>query len=294
MERLACGALLVDKPPGPSSHDVVVRVRRLFGTRAVGHTGTLDPFASGLLVLVLGPATRLARWAEQRRKTYRASARLGQRTVSDDRTGDVLETGPPDRWPDRAAVEQALGSFVGTYSQRPPAYSAKRVGGIRSYRAARKGQAPLPLEPVAVTIHAVEVLEYQPPELTFRAEVGPGTYVRALGRDLGERLGLGAHLTELRRERIGPWRVEDAFPLAGLTGAEPLLAPAALVAELERIPLSSEEARLVRHGKDLDRPAAGPGMQAALYEGDELVAVARRVSHGWHPAVVLPSSNGSP
>lgn len=290
MARLACGALLVDKPPGPSSHDVVVRVRRLFGTRAVGHTGTLDPFASGLLVLVLGPATRLARWAEQRPKTYRATARLGQRTDTEDLTGSLLEAPAPDRWPDRAAVEDALRSFVGTYRQRPPAYSAKQVGGIRSYRIARQGQAPLPLPPVPVTIHAAEVLEYDPPRLTFRADVGPGTYLRALGRDLGERLGLGAHLTELRRERIGPWRVEEATPLAGLTGAEPLLSPGVLVEDLERIVLSSEEARLVRHGRDLDRPAAGAGEQAALYEGDELIAIARRVSHGWHPAVVLPIS----
>jgi tRNA pseudouridine55 synthase len=144
-----------------------------------------------------------------------------------------------------------------------------------------------------VAIHAIEVLEYDPPVLAFRVEVGPGTYVRALCRDLGEQLGLGAHLTELRRERIGPWRVEDAIPLAELTGAEPLLPPGALVEDLERIFLSPEEARLVRYGRDLDRPAAGAGMQAALYEGDELVAIARRVNHGWHPAVVLPSSNGS-
>jgi tRNA pseudouridine55 synthase len=288
VEREIAGVLLVDKPAGPSSHDVVARVRTLFHTRTVGHTGTLDPFATGLLILVLGSATRLARWAERRPKTYRAVARLGQTTETDDRTGAVREERTPAEWPERSRVESALRGFLGSYRQQPPAYSAKRVGGVRSYRAARRGQEPLQLAPVPVTVHAAELLDYAAPILTFRAEVGPGTYLRALARDLGERLGTGAHLTELRRERIGPWRVENATPLVALTGAEPLLAPASLVEDLARIELTAEEARLVRHGRDLERAGAETAMQAGLFQGDHLVAIAERVSRGWHPAVVLP------
>ena len=214
------GALLVDKPAGPSSHEVVARVRKLFGTRAVGHTGTLDPFASGLLVLVLGPSTRLARWAEQRPKTYRAVARLGQVTTTDDCTGEILEDSAGIGWPGQATVEQALEGFRGSQQQRPPAYSAKRLQGVRSYRAARRNGMTLELKPVSVTVFRIALLEWRPPFLTFRAEVSPGTYLRALARDLGSRLGTGAHLTELRREQVGPWRVELAHRLMELTGSE--------------------------------------------------------------------------
>ena len=277
----------MDKPAGPSSHDVVARVRRLFGTRAVGHAGTLDPFATGLLVLVLGPATRLVRWAERRRKTYQATARLGQNTTTDDATGAVTAEAAPSQWPSRADVIAALNRFTGTFDQQPPRYSARQVGGVRSYAAARRNQV-LDLPATQVTVCSLELLEYQPPSLTFRAEVSPGTYLRALARDIGRELGPGAHLTALRRERIGPWRVEQATPLSELTGRERLLPPEALVDELDRIPLTSDEAKLVRFGRDIERAAEVPSQEAGLYEGDRLVAVATRVAGGWHPAVVLP------
>jgi tRNA pseudouridine55 synthase len=141
-----------------------------------------------------------------------------------------------------------------------------------------------------VTVHQVEVLDWSPPLLTFRALVGTGTYLRALARDLGEHLGIGAHLVELRRERIGPWQVEQAHPLDDLTGAETLLPPEGLLDELGRIPVTADEARLIRHGRDIERTEPENGPEAGLYEGDRLVAVAQRVSHGWHPSVVLPES----
>jgi tRNA pseudouridine55 synthase len=264
---------------------VVARARRLFGTKTIGHTGTLDPFATGLLILVFGGATRLARWAERHRKSYRATLRLGVTTDTDDRTGEVMAERVPEEWPAAASVRTALQQLHGAQRQRPPAFSAKRVGGVRSYQLARRGKQPAPAAS-EVTVYRLELLRYAPPLVTLAAEVGPGTYIRALGRDLGELLGIGAHLTELRRERIGPWAVEQAHPLAGLTGREPLLPARELVSELPGVELAPEEVLLVGHGRDVPRaqPTAG---EAALLDAGRLVAVARAVPAGWHPAVVL-------
>ena len=278
----------MDKPDGPTSHDVVARARRLFGTRAVGHTGTLDPFATGLLILVFGGATRLARFAERHRKTYRAVIRLGVSTTTDDRTGAALEEKTPAAWPALEVVREALAGFGGEISQRPPAYSARRIGGERGYRLARRGSPALGVSG-PVTVHAIELLDYQPPLVSIRVEVSAGTYVRSLGRDFGECLGTGAHLVELRREAIGPWRVEQARPLGELTGREPLLAPRALVDDLPAVALDPDELRAVMHGRDIPRPGLLEG-EAALLEGERLVAVARATPLGWHPAVVLASS----
>lgn len=276
----------MDKPEGPTSHDAVTRARRLFRLRAVGHSGTLDPFATGLLVLVFGGATRLARWAERHPKTYRAVARLGVTTDTDDRTGSVIDDRTPATWPTRAELVAALEKLTGVHPQVPPAFSAKRVDGERSHRLARRGGRP-ELAPVDVVVHRIDLLEYAPPLVTFRAEVGPGTYIRALGRDLGESLGTGAHLTELRRERIGPWVVQDAVPLAQMTGAEPLLPPRTIVAGLPEVALSPEEALLVQHGRNILR-AGGTQGESALMLGNRLVAVASAAEAGWHPRVVLP------
>lgn len=275
----------MDKPDGPTSHDVVARARRLFHTKAVGHTGTLDPFATGLLILVFGGATRLARWAERHRKTYRAVLRLGATTDTDDRTGAVIEEQHPAEWPSTERLVEALAALTGPLTQRPPAYSAKRIDGERSFRLARRGHHPEPAA-VPVTVYSLELVEYAPPFVTVRAEVSAGTYIRALARDLGGRLGVGAHLTELRRERIGPWSVEDATPLAQVTGAEPLLPPRALVEDLTQVELSPDEVSAVGHGRDVLREGPTEG-EAALLEGNRLVAVARAAPNGWHPAVVL-------
>ncbi len=244
------GALLVDKPAGLSSHDVVARVRKRFGTRAVGHTGTLDPFATGLLVLVMGPATRLARWAARHRKTYWGVAKLGQTTTTDDRTGEVVQDRTIAAWPDAASVQEALVPFVGSYQQRPPVYSAKQVGGVRSYRAARTRGAAPELRAVTVKVYRLELLDWIPPLLTFRAEVGAGTYLRALARDLGDSLDLGAHLVDLRRERVGPWSVSEAHRLEDLTGR-----PAA--ASSRNAGGRSDPGRSHRGGSSRDRPRQG-------------------------------------
>lgn len=275
----------MDKPEGPTSHDVVARARRLFRLKAIGHTGTLDPFATGLLILVFGGATRLARWAERHSKSYRADLRLGIVTDTDDRTGAVVSEQTPEAWPTRRQVEAAMAGLTGPQLQRPPAYSAKRIEGERSHRVARRGGNPQP-EPVEVTVLSFELLEYAPPMLSFRADVSAGTYIRGLARDLGERLGTGAHLTGLRRERIGPWRVEQATPLGHLTGSEALLPARSLVGELPPVALSPEELVAVGHGRVVSRDGPTQG-EAALLDGDRLVAVARAVPSGWHPVVVL-------
>ena len=281
----------MDKPEGPTSHDVVARARKLFRTRAIGHTGTLDPFATGLLVLVFGGATRLARWAERHAKQYRTVVRLGRSTDTDDATGTTLAESSPGRWPTEAEIETALASLRGEQLQRPPAYSARKVGGERSHRLARRGERPEPA-PTPVTVHRLELVAVDGPRLTLDTEVSAGTYVRSLARDLGDRLGLGAHAETLRRTRIGPWSVEDAVPLAHLTGAEGLLPPLALLAGLPEVALSPEELAGVRVGRDVLREGPTQG-DAALLDAGRLVAVGRAVPQGWHPAVVLDGSGGA-
>jgi tRNA pseudouridine55 synthase len=285
--------LLVDKPAGMTSHDVVQQVRRRFGIRAAGHTGTLDPFATGLLVVLIGRATRLARFVELESKTYLATARLGARTSTDDATGKLLaDSKTPVSLP-QVLVRKALAGFQGTQLQRPPPYSAKRVGGERSYKKARRGEA-VELAEVEVTVNRIELVGYQPPHLTFRAVVSTGTYIRAIARDLGERLGVGAHLTQLRREAIGSLRVEDAVTLEQL-GPAALLPPRELLAHLPSVELDDAARQAVAHGR-----AVVDGRTGALWAGEhqgsaavalvaagELVAVAR-TDKGWlHPIVVL-------
>jgi tRNA pseudouridine55 synthase len=289
--------LLVDKPAGCTSHDVVARVRRIRRTRAVGHTGTLDPFATGLLVLLFGSATRLARFVEAQPKTYRAVARLGRQTTTDDLTGDPVETegeGPasearPRVPPDRRAVAAGLEEFRGPQRQRPPAFSAKQVRGERSYRRARRGET-VELPEVAVGVHEIELLDYAYPDVTFRCVVSPGTYVRALARDLGARLGVGAHLVALRREAIGDLRVEDAVPLAEVRADTVLLPPLAVLGPMPRLELSEAEERAVGFGQPLRRSAALAAPLVALVARGRLVGVGESRAGQVAPTVVLAAN----
>ena len=281
----------MDKPAGLTSHDVVARTRKVLRTRAVGHTGTLDPFATGLLVLLIGPATRLARFVEGEAKTYRATMRLGQRTDTDDATGRVVGGTVPEQWPGRGQVAEALAAMRGPQEQRPPAYSAKHVDGERSHRLARRG-LEVELPPVPVTVHDIELLGWTPPDAEFRVTVSAGTYVRALARDLGERLGLGAHLVALRREAIGTLRVEDAVPLADLAPGA-VRAPLAVLASLDSVALDEGELARVRHGRRIRAPDGAMGT-VALVSGGELVAIAERTGDELQPVVVLPSGAPDP
>jgi tRNA pseudouridine55 synthase len=277
----------VDKPEGPTSHDVIRRVRRVFGLRAVGHTGTLDPFASGLLVVLLGPATRVARFVEASAKTYLAVARLGIGTDTDDRTGRPLGAPVDVSAVSEAQVRAALAVLTGTQQQRPPAYSAKHVGGERSHRLARKGRG-VELPPSAVTVHRNELVAWREGEVTFRTVVSAGTYVRALARDLGQALGVGAHLVALRREAIGSLRVQAAVPLDRLSPDTPLLPVRRVLAELPALELDPTARAAVRHGRAVraDR-ALGAGDAVLLTAGGDVVAVARIDNEWLRPSVVL-------
>ncbi|HET6577173.1 MAG TPA: tRNA pseudouridine(55) synthase TruB [Gemmatimonadales bacterium] len=276
--------MLVDKPAGPTSHDVVQRVRRALGTRAVGHTGTLDPFATGLLVVLVGRATRLARFVEAQDKTYLATARLGVATETDDRTGAPLGAPADLANVTERDVREALAALRGEQRQRPPRYSARHVDGERSYRLARRGVVAEPPE-TTVTVHRIDFVSYEPPELVFRATVSAGTYIRALARDLGARLGVGAHLTALRREAVGGLRVEDAVPLERVD-ASALRPPRTALEHLPAVELDEPARVAVSHGRALPADAGASGA-VALVHGGELVAVAR-AEDGWlRPSVVL-------
>lgn len=303
------GVLLVDKDAGPTSHDVVSRVRRALGTRRVGHTGTLDPFASGLLLLLVGPATRLAEYFHLLDKTYVAVLRLGEETATHDPEGETVRTSDAWREVDADDLRAALGGHTGRQLQRPPAYSAKRVDGDRAHRAARAGRE-VELEPVEVTVHEAELRELSPPDARVRFRVGTGTYVRALARDVGRSLGCGAHLRSLRRTRIGPFGVGRATALADLEEAPSpdavgrgWLAPARGVAWLPSRDLDGSEAERVRNGRpvaarDVAPPAlsgpddAGPGeaLPVVLVHDGRLLAVAERRKDRLQPRKVFPDA----
>jgi tRNA pseudouridine55 synthase len=207
------GLLLVDKPAGMTSHDVVQHVRRIYGERSIGHLGTLDPFATGLLVLLLGRSTRLATFIDTEPKVYDAVVKFGDETDTDDATGTVIRSAPV---PDEAAVRSALPELTGKISQVPPAYSAKSVDGTRAYDAARRGN-PLELPAVEVNVHKWDVSGFEKGALTATVTCSGGTYIRALARDLGRLVSSAAHLQSLRRTRVGEFDVRDAPTLETLS-----------------------------------------------------------------------------
>jgi tRNA pseudouridine55 synthase len=206
------GLLLVDKPAGMTSHDVVQHVRRIYGERSIGHLGTLDPFATGLLVLLLGRATRLATFIDTEPKVYEAVVKFGAETDTDDATGRVIRSAPP---PGETSVRSALRLLTGKIAQVPPAYSAKSVDGTRAYDAARRGE-PLELGAVDVTVHGWEVTAFADDTLAATISCSGGTYIRALARDLGRLTASAAHLQALRRTRVGKFDVSDAPVLESL------------------------------------------------------------------------------
>lgn len=211
------GVLLVDKPQGWTSHDVVARVRQLTGERRVGHTGTLDPHATGLLLLALGRGTKLASFMTSLEKTYEGEIALGIRTTTDDTEGDVLDTRPVPEFGDAElrALEQR---FSGSIEQVPPAFSAVKVGGKRSYALARKGELP-ELKPRTVQVRELHLWKVAPDRLGIRVTCSAGTYVRALARDIGDALGCGGHLAHLTRTRIGRFHLSQAVTMEELEEA---------------------------------------------------------------------------
>lgn len=276
------GVLLVDKPAGCTSHDVVARARRALGVSRIGHAGTLDPFATGLLVLMIGRATRLASYLDGEPKVYDAVVDFGQETSSDDATGTPTAT---SALPEPDAIERAITQLTGELEQQPPAVSAKQVGGVRAHAAARRGK-PLQLKTVPVTVHSWEVRSLSPARLVARVTCSGGTYVRALARDLGRLSGGTAHLAELRRVRSGPFQVDDAHPLDAIDAATPILSPLDGMPGMPVETLADDAAALVRTGRSIAAKVAG--LRVALVDGaGMLVAVAVRENDRWQPKVVL-------
>ena len=221
------GLLLVDKPAGATSHDIVQLARRVYGEKSIGHLGTLDPFATGLLILLMGRSTRLATFIVTEPKVYLTSIRFGAETDSDDCTGSVIRQSLP---PPRDLISVAISALTGDLMQVPPAYSAKSVDGVRAYDAARRGE-PLELAAARVRVHGWVIQDERDNEIDVRITCGTGTYIRALARDLGRATGSAAHLVALRREQSGPFDVAHAATVEVLRTSPPPLRPLRVVTD---------------------------------------------------------------
>jgi tRNA pseudouridine55 synthase len=272
------GLLVLDKPGGLTSRAALDRALRWFprGSR-MGHTGTLDPLATGVLVLCLGAATRLAEYVQRMGKTYRTGLLLGARSDTDDADGTITPVAGATA-PGEAALRECLAGFVGTVAQVPPAYSAAKVTGRRAYDLARRGE-DVALTPRLVQIYGIDLLRYAWPHLELEVRCGKGTYVRALARDLGERLGCGALVATLRRTRVGPFTAEEAVSLETAPDeARARLLPAGLaVAELPRVTLPQSQVRRLRQGQAAALPpdCDAEGEEVAVFnEAGALAALA--------------------
>jgi tRNA pseudouridine55 synthase len=281
------GILIIDKPGGITSHDVVQRVRKLLKTSKVGHLGTLDPMATGVLLLCIGKATRVGRFLPSSPKEYVGEIRFGVATTTYDREGE--RTGPEQVLTHgRAEIQAAMSRLTGALDQKPPVISAKKMGGIPSYKLARRGMA---LEPIAVSVEVstFEITSFSAPLAGFRVVCSSGTYVRSLAHDLGQQLGCGAHLDSLRRVRSGDFSVERAVPLE-LATAENIVPLEDLLPKLPRIEIENElSENRVRHGNAFQTELA-PGLACIFNKKGEFLAVAA-IENGWaHPRVVLTST----
>jgi tRNA pseudouridine55 synthase len=297
--RAACGVLVVDKPAGPTSFEVVKRVRRALGAATAGHAGTLDPAATGVLAVCVGDAVKLQQWIADRDKTYQATVAFGAATSTEDAEGEVVARGDPGGL-DEAAIRAALPRLTGEIDQVPPMYSAVRVGGRRLHEAARAGEE-VERAPRRVTVHALALDGFEPADggiararLTVRC--GKGTYVRTLAADLGRGLGVPAHLAALRRVEASGFRVEDAI---GLEEAEALgrtdraalearlVPPAAALGFLPALAVDAAQARALAQGKTLRVAAPAGDLVRAVGEGGVLVALCAPCDGGVRPVRVL-------
>ena len=279
------GLLLVDKPAGITSHDVVAIVRRVVGSQRVGHTGTLDPFATGLLVVLIGRGTRLIPYIDGEPKVYDATIRLGAETDTDDATGETVRESDV---PDDAAIADGIAQLTGVIDQTPPSYSAKKVGGTRAYAAARRGTA-LDLEPARITVHRWDVGSRDGAELRARITCSGGTYIRALARDLGRLTNSAAHLAALRRLQSGSFSVDDAYTLDQLRAGDFTMRP--LRAAIPSIPtrrIANADLVKVLHGNAINANGEWNAASVALIDDEEtLVAIAAREGDELRPKLVL-------
>lgn len=274
------GFLNINKPAGPTSHDVVVQVRRLVGHRVkVGHAGTLDPFATGVLVVCLGPATRLADYIQAGAKRYRATVVLGATSSTDDRDGEIVEI-PAAMPPDAGAVAAAATRFIGCIEQVPPAHSAVHVGGRRAYELARQGQrVELPVRHVHV--EAVDVVRYDWPTVALDVRCGSGTYIRSLARDLGAALGVGGYCDALTRTAVGAFGIDAARPVTEIRVPDDLVPPLTAVAGWPRVVVNCEDLRRIGMGQRVHLPEpTEAGEMAIVNEAGQLVALGEVAADG--------------
>ncbi len=296
-ERHHPGAVfLVDKPKGPTSHDIVRDIRRWTGLRRVGHGGTLDPLASGLLPVFVGVATRLNEYLTPYRKSYEATLLLGQSTDTDDSEGEVIASSPVPSLSDEQ-IDAALEQFRGEIEQVPPQYSAVKRDGVAAYRSARAGEH-VEIEPRAVTVHHLTATSIELPYVTLAMSVSTGTYVRAIARDLGEALGCGAHVTEMRRTGIGAKLAEDGHTPEALEAAADAdniwslaISPAELFPDWPHFHLHGEQLRRIKRGQKIRHaPVDGWDKALALNSENHVAAVLRRdelSAATWQPEKVL-------
>jgi len=281
MAEAPVGLLLVDKPKGVTSHDAIDMVRRALGTRKVGHAGTLDPMATGLLLVGVGAATRLLRFLGDLPKAYEGTGRLGEETDTLDAEGTVVRTA--DVVAGRAELEGAMAAKLGESLQRPPAYSAVKVGGRKLYEAARAGEG-LEAASRPIRLEAFDLLAFDVRDFDFRVTCSGGTYVRVLVAEVGEALGCGAHLTRLVRTAIGPFRLEEARPPSAPTVPLPV---ERAVAHLPRLDLDAEEARAAKHGRILG-PAGITGPYGVFAPDGLLIGIYRDDGSKAVPEMILP------
>lgn len=295
------GVLIVDKPAGLTSHDVVDRVRRILGQRSVGHLGTLDPLATGVLPLVVGNMTRLAQFYLATDKSYEGTIRFGFATDTYDADGEPV--GPVEDVEVRLEKLQELSlKFRGVLEQMPPPFSAKKIHGVPAYKLARKKKEVI-LPPVRVEIKEFEVLSCEGSHATFRATVASGTYMRTVAHDLGREVGCGAHLASLRRTRVAEFEIADAFRLdrvadAGIAGTveELFVHPRKLLPQMPSVTATDEAAALIHSGRAVNLPEMSRAKQVKVFNGQrELIAIATRVAGTlFHPGIVLAMAQPTP
>lgn len=288
------GVIVINKPAGMTSHDVVNRLRRILGEKSIGHLGTLDPMATGVLPMVTGRMTRLAQFYTGSDKSYEGEIRFGFATDTYDADGEALgETCQPKLTLEQ--IREAARQFVGRIQQMPPPFSAKKVGGVPAYKLARKSK-PVELKAVEVEVRRLEISDHDGDRCRFQIDVSSGTYVRCVAHELGRKLGVGGHLSALIRTRSGEFRVEDAVTLERLEELaqagrleEPFVHPRRVLPEFPCVTADEETAGRIRHGQAVNLPELSKAKLVKVFEGQtELIAIASRVAGTlFHPKVVL-------
>ncbi len=288
------GVVIIDKPAGLTSHDVVNRVRRILGQRSVGHLGTLDPAATGVLPIVLGNLTRLAQFYAHSEKTYEGVIRFGFATDTYDADGEP-STPQQEVHLNYEEVRALAAQFVGIIEQMPPPFSAKKIAGVPAYKLARK-KKEVTLQAVQVEIKEFEILDTNADKATFRARVASGTYIRSVAHEMGQKLGCGAHLASLRRTIVAEFAIEDAHTLEALQNASQqgtaqslFVHPRDLVPQLPSVIATEESAALIRSGRSVNLPEMSRAPQVKVFYGQrELLAIATRIAGTlFHPKIVF-------